>query len=204
MEAADAEDEHVGPNGVQRFHGRGADDGLSVLREPPAEHRDLDGRMLRERHGDRRTVRDHGRLQIRRQAAGDLERRRPGVEEDHLPLTQEAAGRARDRFLGRRSLLAPDGVGPRTDRGGKRAAVDAPEEPGVRELAEVAADRVGRDRQLVGQVGRHDLAVAAKAFKDQVSSLFGQHDAHTSINVQIQAIFRNYSAAGQKIGPSSV
>ena len=83
--------------------------------------------------------------QVGRKVARDLERRRAGVEQDHLPVAQQAGGRARDRGLRRRCLLAPHGVGPRPDRGRQRAAVHPPHAPGLGKLLEVAPDRVERD-----------------------------------------------------------
>ena len=102
----------------------------------------------------------------------------PGVEQDHLAVAQQAGGRARDRGLRRRRLLAPHGVGPRPDRGRQRAAVHPPHAPGLGELLQVAADRVERDIERRAQLGDDDLAVAVEPLEDHLAPFFGQHHAY--------------------------
>ena len=142
MEAADSEDQHVGAHRVQGVDRRRPDERVRSLVERAAEHRHLDARVLRQRDRDRRAVRDHRRLQIGRKVARNLERRRARIEQDHLAVTQQAGGRARDRGLRGRRLLAPHGVRPRPDRGRQRASVHPPHAPGLGKLLQVAPDRV--------------------------------------------------------------
>jgi hypothetical protein len=67
--------------------------------------------------------------------------------------------------------------------------VDASEEPGLRELAEIAPYGVGGDGELGAQVGRDDLAVTLQPLEDEIASLFAEHGAHSSRNVQRQAAY---------------
>ena len=99
MQAADAEDEDVRPHRSERLDGRGTDECLCVLGERPADDGHLDARVIREHGCDRRAVRHDRRLEIDRQVAGDLEGRRAGVEQDHLPGTEQATSGASDGGL---------------------------------------------------------------------------------------------------------
>ena len=54
------------------------------------------------------------------------------------------------------------------------AAVDALQRAGRLELLQVAADRVGRDLQLVGQGRGHDAAVAVEAGEDRRLAFGGE------------------------------
>ena len=101
----------------------------------------------------------------------------PGVEQDHLPVAQQAGGRARDRGLRGRCLLAPHGIGPRPDRGRQRAAVHPPHAPGLGELLEVAPDGVERDIERRAELRDDDLAVAVELVEDRLAPFFGQHHA---------------------------
>ena len=109
--------------------------------------------------------------------ARDLERRRARVEQDHLAVAQQAGGRARDRSLGGRGLLAPHGVGPRPDRGRQRTPVHPAHAPGLGELLEVAPDRVERDIERRAELGDDDLAVAVELLEDHLAPFFRQHHA---------------------------
>ena len=119
--------------------------------------------------------------------ARDLEGRRAGVEQDHLPLAQEPGRRDRDRRLRRRRLLAPNRIWTRPDRGRERTAVHAPQEPRVGQLLEVAADRVERHDQRGAQIGDDDLSVASESLEDHLAPLLGQHARYSSTTRQIHA-----------------
>ncbi len=175
MQAADTEDEDVRTHRAQRLDRSCADDRVGILVERTAENRHVDPRVLGERDRDRRAVRDDGRLELRGQAARHLERGRPGVQDDHLARPQKPSGRARDRGLRSRSLLAAHGVRERADSRRKRSAVDAAQQSGIRELAEIAADGVRRHREGRAQLGSDDLAIAAQPLQDQLATLLGEH-----------------------------
>ena len=180
--------EHVGANGAQGVDRRRADERVRLLVERAAEHRHLDARVLRERDRDRRAVRDHGRLAGR--AAGGARPRAwscPASSRITCPSRSSRAVARAIAALACRRLLAPGGVGPRSDRGRERAAVDAPHEPRVGELVQVAADRVERHAERGAQLGDDDLPVVVQPLEDHLAPFLGQHGAHSSINVQFRA-----------------
>src|SRR5690606_35465692 len=114
---------------------------------------------------------DDGGAQVVAQAAGELERRGAAVEDDDLAVAGERRGPSGDRRLrlGRAvgALAERAGVaGP-----GQRAAVDAAQQAGLVELAQVASDRVRRDVELRAQVGGEDATLGAQALEDQLASL---------------------------------
>ena len=126
-------------------------------------------------------------MQVGRKVVRNRKRRRAGVEQDHLPVAQQAGGRTRDRGLRRRCLLAPHGVGPRPDRGRQRTAVHPPHAPGLGELLEVTTDGVERDVERCAELRDDDLAVPVELVENRLAPLFGQHHAYLSTNTQITA-----------------
>ena len=129
VQAADAEDEHVRAHGAQRLDRRSADERVRVLLEHPAEHGDVDGRVVGERDRDRRAVRDHASRRGRGAGAGRPRAwscpRRAGS-----PGRRGGGGSSRARSRpSPPGLLAPHRVRARADRRRQRAAVDAPQEP---------------------------------------------------------------------------
>ena len=114
--------------------------------------------------------------------ARHLERGRARIEQDHLAVAQEPRGRARDRSLRGRRLLAPHGIGPRADRRRQRPAVHPSHAPCLGELLQVAPDGVERDIERRAELRHDDLAVAVEPVEDRLAPFFGQHHAYISIN----------------------
>ena len=180
--------EHVGPHGTERLDRCRADERVRILVERAAEHRHLDARMLRQRDRDRRAVRDHRRLQAGGKVAGDLERRRARVEQDHLAVAQEAgrgASRSRPwrrapaRAAPRRAASRPQAAALRRAHGARALRRRA---PGGR-----AGPCRATRRSDAAELGDDDLAVATEPVEDHLAPLFRQHHAHTSINMQLVA-----------------
>ena len=93
--------------------------------------------------------------------AGDLERGRARVEQDHLAVAQESAVARAIAAFAAGACSRRTSYGPRADRGRQRSAVDAPDEPRLGELLQVAADCVGRHVERRAQLGDDDLAVGS-------------------------------------------
>ena len=128
-----------------------------------------------ERVGHRRAVRDERAGVLGRDRLDQLERGAAAVDDrDHVGLEQ------RRRCAGGRDL-ALDGldrarlVGARDGRAGERAAVHALEPARLRELVQVAPDRVARDAEDVLQLGRHDAPVTLDEIEDLALALLLQH-----------------------------
>jgi hypothetical protein len=67
VDSGDTEQEEVGGDRLGGFNRCGSARDGGVLVDAPAEQEDLDRGMVDERRGNRRAVRHHGRLKIRRQ-----------------------------------------------------------------------------------------------------------------------------------------
>ena len=86
----------------------------------------------------------------------------------------------RDRRLGDGGLRGgvvgqalEEGVGP--GRAGRQgAAVDAPQQPGVGQLLQIAAHGVERHAQPQGEIRGADLAVGAQPAQDELTALFAE------------------------------
>ena len=110
---------------------------LRVLQQPPADQDDLGARVRGERLGDRRRVREHRAVALRRQPARELERRRAAVEQQHARALEQ-----RQRRLGQMRLRLGRYPQPlREARGGgrrrERPAVHALHVPAGGQLTQV-------------------------------------------------------------------
>jgi hypothetical protein len=109
---------------------------------PPADERDLQAGVGGQLGRDGRARGDDLRLQVGAQAPGQLERRRAAVEHDHLPVAHVLRRPPRDARLGRGRPLGPLRERAVVAASGERTAMDPPQQPGLVELAQVAADGV--------------------------------------------------------------
>ena len=160
MQRAHAEHARVGADRADEVDGGGAHGDLGALVQPAADDHHLGARVIGERGGDRRRVREHGHRPVGRQAPRDLEVRGGAVEQHDARAGQHAHGRLGELRLGLRRGAAPVGERARLRRGRQRAAVDALHQPLGGELAQVAPDRVLRHAELRHEPGGDDLAVA--------------------------------------------
>jgi hypothetical protein len=191
MQAADAEDEHIRSDGSEGIGRRGTHQRVRLLCEHSAENGDVDVRVVCKRDRDRRTVRDDRRLELRREVARDLQRRRARVEQDHLAVPEQTTRRSCYGGLCLGRLLEPIRVRPIADGCGQRAAVNPPKKPCLLQLAEVAADGVRRHCEGRAQLRGDHLAVASEPVEDQLSAFLTQHAIYSSISVQFRAISRS-------------
>ena len=175
MQPADAEEHDIGADHSQRLDsGRThRDERLGPKR--PADDRHLETGVVGERQRDRRAGRDHVRAQVVTQRPRYLERGGPAVEHDDLVVVHAARGAARDRCFGLGRPACPRGKRRRVAVARQRAPVDAPQQTGLVELAQVAPDRVDGHAQLGGQIGGEHATLVTNAVQDQGSPLVGQH-----------------------------
>jgi hypothetical protein len=75
--------------------------------------------------------------------------------------------------------------------------VNAPEQPRIRELAQVTPDRIRRDVEGQRQLRSDDLAITSQPFEDCLPPLFVQHEliqAQTCSTAHIYCVFLRFSA----------
>jgi hypothetical protein len=119
-------------------------------------------------------------VRLGRQVLDERERGRAAVDDRHLAGLPQLRRRLRDRALAFDGLLRPLGIRRRDGRARHRAAVHALEQAGLGELLEVAADRVTRDAEPVGQLGVDEPPLAREELQDPPLALLLQHAAGSS------------------------
>jgi hypothetical protein len=147
----------------------------SAFAQRPAHDRDLEPLMIGQRQRDRRARRDDIRAQVVAQRSGELERGRAAIEHDDLAVANASGGTACDRRLCLRRAPRASCKRRGVTVARERATVDAPQQPGVVELAQIPPNRVSGDRQLGGQVGSEHAALRPESLEDQRAPLVGQH-----------------------------
>ncbi len=126
--------------------------------------------------GDLDRVRDDGDIGEPREFLGEYRGRRPGVHEDRLVRMDQAGRLAGDVPLGGDlAVLAVVEGGLGLDLRQQRAAVDPVDQALVLKIDQIAANRLARDIQHRGQIGRTDLAVRLQHLHDVPVAFLDPH-----------------------------
>jgi hypothetical protein len=143
-DAARAEEHDGGTHAAQGLFGERADEGEVGAAQEPAQHDDVDNRVAAQLVEDGKAGGGHGDAPAP-QLPSERARRRADVEQEGVAVLDEPCGTACEGALLRRGVVGRLLVGPvdLDDGEGSRPAVDAPHQPRVRELREVATDRGG-------------------------------------------------------------
>ena len=170
LEARDEVERHAAPEAI------------AALIDLAAGKDDTDFRVAREDDEDIDHVRDDRDLELHLdEEFRDGEVARRDVEEDHVLLVDEFDRRLRDALLRldiRIAVLADlDHVAVLADA--DRTAVRALELALLLECAEVLADAVFRDLELLAEVAHADFAVTCQHAQDDVLTFFQKHIAHS-------------------------
>jgi hypothetical protein len=132
------------------------------------------GRKL---HGDGDRVGEHPPAEVRGQCPGHLKGGGADVDDDRVLRLHQAGGQRGDRALAVVVRAAARGERALGGLHGKRAAVDALQQAGVAQPAQVTADRLHRHAEHPGQVlGRHGARLANLG-EDRLTSLCWHHGA---------------------------
>jgi hypothetical protein len=160
-DTARAEEHGGGTHAAQGLLGERADEGEVGAAQEPAQHDDVDDRIGAQLVEDGEAGRDHGDAPAP-QLPGECAGRRADVEQKGVAVLDESCGVARDGPLLRRGVVGRLLVGP-VDldcREGSRAAMDPPDEAGIGQLGEVAANGRRRHAQSRDELLHRDRTVS--------------------------------------------
>ena len=131
--------------------------------------------MAPERGRDRRAVGHERPRMAGRDGVDEVQRGAAAVEDHQLAGLEQRRRRAGGGDLAVDGLDLAVLVGGRHRRAGERAAVHALEAARLRQLVEVAADRVAGHTEAVGQLGGHQPPLALQQREDPPLTLLLEH-----------------------------
>ena len=129
-------------------------------------------------------------MQVGRERAGELQRRRSATQRDHLTAGEQRRGQRGEPLLRRLLLLDPVEEARRAGQRDHGPAVHTLEDPLGLELVEIPPHGVDRDAELARQRGRDDPPVAFEQRNDRrlalraESRICGYHPANASAKPQ--------------------
>ena len=175
IDRANADEDEIGTHRRDLAQRPPAERGADMRIDAAADQPQREVGPSRERGGDRRIMRRDGQAEVLRQTPRRREIGRARVDEHELARRGQRRKRRAERGLALRPLEAAGKRRARRRRDWQRAAVDAPAKPAPGEIAKIAAHRILRSVEGLGEVPRQDAPVPAEPLEDLLLPLRGEN-----------------------------